>query len=202
MEEGGGVSFLAGPSIYKGDVGAALAMRYQLSNSEFGIPSSTLRTPNSALNSLRTPHWLLELGGVFPTNVSGYANDQAGLNVPGGPSSVRGSVGSYAEAHAAAIIRYALTGRVGVEAGVGVSMARVRNDFSRQFPDTTLTNSSVDSLWSPLGLVGFEVKLWKGLACGVDMMYVSYSNKPASGGQTLNLGFGGVGIRPALEWMF
>jgi hypothetical protein len=44
------------------------------------------------------------------------------------------------------------------------------------------------------------VKLWKGLACGVDMMYVSYSNKPASGGQTLNLGFGGVGVRPALAW--
>jgi hypothetical protein len=192
MEEGGGVSFLAGPFIYKGDVGIALAARYQLSSSEFGIPSSTLRTP----------HWLLEVGGVFPNNVSGYASDQSNPNVPGGPSSVRGSVGSYAEAHAAAIIRYALTGRVGVEAGVGVSMARVRNDFSRQFPDITLTNSSVDTLWSPLGLIGFEVKLWKGLACGVDIMYVSYSNKPASGGQTLDLGVSGFMVRPMVEARF
>jgi hypothetical protein len=26
----------------------------------------------------------LEVGGAFPNNVSGYANDQAGLNIPGG----------------------------------------------------------------------------------------------------------------------
>jgi hypothetical protein len=37
-------SLLAGPFIYKGYVGAALAIRYQLSSSEFGIPSST-QTP-------------------------------------------------------------------------------------------------------------------------------------------------------------
>jgi hypothetical protein len=179
------LDFLAGASIFKSQVGMALAVRGPLAQD-----------------------FRLELGGVMPHQVSGYAADSSVSVVPPMTVSDSARVRTFGEVHA--LVLYPLIQRpradghpgVTVDAGAGISLAFVANEIDEQLTEGV-------SYLTPYHDHGAQVgpRLQLGAACALterwsirlDVAWVDYANDYPYGTHTYHLGFSGFLINPMLE---
>jgi outer membrane protein W len=175
---------LAGASIFKGEVGTALAVRAEL---PYGFQ--------------------VEAAGVLPANVSGLAEDRASVNTPT-PTPVTGQVTNLSQADLALLYPFFERMGLSLEAGVGFSVAQVTSQSewatnaatpeAQTFQDTTLQTA-----FSPLVELGGNYRLTPHLSIHLDVAYLTYSNNVRTPvGQPLALSFRGLAVRPMLAWRF
>ena len=177
-------SLLVGVSSFKGEVGAALAVRAEL---PYGFQ--------------------VEAGGVLPASVSGLAEDRASVNTPT-PTPLTGQVTNLSQADLALLYPFYKREGFSLEAGVGLSVAQVTSQSewatnagtpeAQAFQDRTL-----QSAFSPLVELGGNYRLTPHLAIHLDVAYPTYSNNVRTPvGQPLALSFRGLAVRPMLAWRF
>jgi opacity protein-like surface antigen len=188
-------SFIAGSAIFRGNPGVALALRRQLS------------ADSCSLHSVRC--LTIELGGVLPHQVSGYASQS--IYTPGGDFNVTDalSVHSFSETHLALLYPYHATMSLTLEAGAGLSVGFVANRQTltsvRTADNTALLPYTADhdhARLGPLAQVGISYAATSHVSLRFDLAYVHYSNSDDVGADAFDLGFSGLMIRPGVEWKF
>jgi hypothetical protein len=175
--DGSKYSFLAGPSIFKEEVGAALAVRRDLPN-----------------------NFRVEWGGVLPHPVSGYASDSVMFTANGSNATENAYVTNFAETHLALLYPVWASGRYTVEGAAGLSLGWVTDHLDKiTNPPSPYSPNSQHVLASPWIQVGTRVSINERFSLRLDAAWVRYSNNDTFGANTFDLTFRGIMVRAGVE---
>src|SRR5258708_6755838 len=170
-----------GPSIFGGEVGIGLGIRGPLAK-----------------------NFLVEVGGVLPHPVSGYASDSVGTMSSPFNDSYTARVQSFAETHLALLYPLVQTPRLMLDGGAGISIALVDDHTdhltaSRFAVPQTISTDHHKVLPAPLVLVGVRATLTERLSVRVEASYVHYANQDSVNAQSFELSVSGFLINPMLQ---
>jgi hypothetical protein len=179
------LELLAGLSIMKEDVGAALALRGRLAEK-----------------------WLLEWGGILPHSVSDLAEDSKRFAAGPDTAQTSATVDSFGETHWSLLYRIYSKPKWTVTGGAGLSLGFITNRI-----DTVVTDSLGTFLYStnqkphrtrigPRVQLGVQSPLTSHLSLGLHIAWVYYANEETRGGLAHDLDFDGFLIEPMVQWRF